>query len=126
LFLPYSELVEGWGRLGWGQMTIFKTRKLRKNMTEAERILWSQLRGKKLKGYKFRRQHKIGEYITDFTCIEGKLVVELDGFDHIHDGNYDLKRTNFVESKGYKLIRFWNGEVEKQLGQVLFKIRENL
>ncbi|HEX4635977.1 MAG TPA: endonuclease domain-containing protein [Rhizomicrobium sp.] len=93
---------------------------LRANATDAERILWSILRGKQLADLRFRRQQPIGPYIADFFCPSAKLIVELDGSQHGADkiAAYDEERTRFLESKGYRVIRFWNIEVMKDRDSV--------
>ncbi len=100
-------------------------RKLRKNMTLAEKILWRELRGKKLKSLRFRRQHPIGSFVVDFYCHEKKLVIELDG--EVHDSNEakqrDQSRTDALENFGLKVIRFRNEEVIDELEKVLRKIQ---
>ena len=85
----------------------------RANGTEAETMLWKELRGEKLEGYKFRRQHIIGAYITDFVCLAKKLIIEVDGLIHQLPDNIenDKVRTEWLESKGYEVIRFTNEEV---------------
>ncbi len=88
-----------------------KARSLRKNQTDAELMLWQLLRSKRMKGLKFRRQHPIPPYIVDFICTEKKLIIEVDGGQHAEAIEYDNKRTAFLESKGYKVIRFWNNEL---------------
>jgi very-short-patch-repair endonuclease len=95
---------------------------LRKEPTPAERKLWAYLRGDKLLGYNFRRQHAIGKYIPDFCSIEAKLVVELDGSQHLQQEEYDTKRTQWLESQGYKVIRFWNGDIMKNMDGVILAI----
>ena len=97
-----------------------RARELRKNMTDAERLLWSKLRRKQL-GVKFRRQVPIGNYIVDFLCPAKKLIIELDGSQHI-DSEYDRKRDKFLESKGYTILRFWDNEVLKETEAVLQRI----
>lgn len=103
---------------------IGKARDLRKVMTEAEKVLWVKLRGKKLGGFKFRRQHPIIHFIADFYCHEVKLVVELDG--GIHDDpeikEYDINRTAEIERLGIMVIRFSNKEVFEKLDRVLKEI----
>ncbi|MBC7109313.1 MAG: endonuclease domain-containing protein [Methanomassiliicoccales archaeon] len=88
-------------------------RKLRREMTEAERLLWYHLRNRRLAGFKFRRQVPIGPYIVDFLCPEKRVIVEIDGGQHNFpdERSRDLERTRFLESKGYKVLRFWNNEV---------------
>jgi len=84
---------------------------LRKNMTDAEHKMWWQLRNRRFNGLKFRRQESIGNYIVDFVSIEVMMVIEIDGGQHAKNIEYDRKRTRFIESKGYKVLRFWNNEV---------------
>ena len=89
-------------------------RELRQNSTDAERRLWHFLRAKRLKGYKFRRQHIIYPFVVDFVCLERKLIIELDGGQHAEHGHYDEKRTSYLQSKGYRVLRFWNLDVFKK------------
>jgi very-short-patch-repair endonuclease len=88
-------------------------RSLRNNSTDAERKLWNVLRAEKLKGYKFRRQAAIGDYVVDFVCFSHKLVVELDGGQHneAEHKQYDEKRSNWLYSRGFHVLRFWNHDV---------------
>jgi len=88
-----------------------KARALRQNQTDAELALWQLVRGKRVKGLKFRRQHPIPPFIVDFVCTEKKLIIELDGGQHAEAIDYDKKRTTFLESKSYTVIRCWNNEV---------------
>jgi very-short-patch-repair endonuclease len=87
-----------------------RARELRQDSTDAERRIWSALRARRLLKYKFRRQRPIGPYIADFVCIKHRLVVELDGGQHADD-TADARRTAWLESRGWKVIRFWNNEV---------------
>ena len=82
------------------------SRRLRREMTDAERALWRLLRGSQLDGLKFRRQHPIPPYIADFCCIEKMLVVELDGSQHAPD--IDSLRTRFLQKQGWRELRFWD------------------
>ncbi len=97
-------------------------RNLRKNQTEAEKIIWYQLRNRNLSGYKFRRQYTIGRYIVDFVCLDRKLVVELDGSQHFETKIYDDKRSEFLNQNGFMVLRFWNNEVFDNLDGVLERI----
>jgi very-short-patch-repair endonuclease len=108
--------------------TFENARFLKKVLTESEMILWEQLRDRRLKGYKFRRQHPIASYIVDFYCHECKLVIEVDGEIHQHHDNaeYDKGRTCELESLGLSIIRFTNKEVQENRSQVLNKISERL
>jgi very-short-patch-repair endonuclease len=90
-----------------------RARALRKNLTNAERALWRALRQFKQAGVHFRKQVPIGRYIADFACHRAKIVVELDGSQHGlgKAEEYDSERTMFLESRGYRVLRFWNDEV---------------
>jgi len=101
-------------------------RELRREMTPQERKLWYALRGKQLRGLRFRRQHPFPPYILDFYCHSHKLVVELDGGQHNEPANvdYDQQRTAWIESQGLRVLRFWNNEVDKNLDGVLDAIVE--
>lgn len=99
--------------------TMHKAGKLRRELTPAERKLWSVLRGNKINGVSFRRQHAIGNYIVDFVSIKEKLIIELDGSQHLEQSEYDEERTHYLESLGYKVIRFWNNQVEKEMNGVI-------
>ena len=99
-----------------------RARTLRKSATDAENKLWDFLRNKKFHDFKFRRQHGIKNYIVDFVCLEKKLIIELDGSQHLYNKNYDDNRTQALEELGYKIIRFWNDEVFKETVAVLEKI----
>jgi len=103
-------------------------RRLRKESTEAERILWSYLRRKSLFGLKFRRQEQIGDYIVDFVCYEIKLIIELDGGHHSQDETKenDKKRQSWLEMQNFKVIRFWNNEVLKNINGVLQVIKAKI
>jgi very-short-patch-repair endonuclease len=99
--------------------TMHRAGELRREPTPAERKLWSVLHGNKLNGVSFRRQHAIGNYIVDFVSIKKKLIIELDGSQHLEQTEYDEERTKYLESQGYKVIRFWNNQVEKEIDRVL-------
>ena len=101
-------------------------RRLRRDQTEAERRLWSRLRARQLCGAKFRRQHPIGRFIVDFCCLERALVVELDGGQHAMQAEADRKRTAFLSSRGFRVLRFWDNEVLKDIEVVLEQIAEAL
>jgi very-short-patch-repair endonuclease len=96
-----------------------RARKLRNSATDAERHLWQHLRLKQLGGFKFRRQVPITGYIADFLCHELKLVVELDGGQHVEQSAYDKQRTLELEAKGYRVLRYWNDDVLLQTSCVL-------
>jgi len=83
---------------------------LRGDQNQVEAMVWERLRGRKLKGFKFRRQHPIGAYIADFYCAEAALVVELDGMTHEGREEYDAKRQSWLESQGLLVLRVKNHE----------------
>ena len=103
--------------------TLLKRRQLRKDQTDAERLLWSRLRGKAL-GLKFFRQYGIGSYIADFYSPAVKLVVELDGGQHYTEDGlaYDKVREEYMAAVGVKTVRFSNAEVLTNLDRVLESI----
>jgi very-short-patch-repair endonuclease len=105
-------------------------RELRKNMTDAERIIWYYLRDRRLSGWKFRRQHPIGPFIVDFICIEKRLIVEVDGGQHNLNPEIDIKRTEYLKERGYRVIRFWNNDVLKEteavLNSILLSLSDNI
>ena len=92
---------------------------LRREPTPAETRLWAHLRQNRLMGVGFRRQHAIGNYIADFCAPKRKLVVELDGSQHLEQAEYDAARTDFLRAQGYRVLRFWNGAIESNLDAVL-------
>ena len=94
-------------------------RHLRRNMTVVERLLWRSLRDRQIKGYKFRRQHPFRNYVLDFVCLEAKLVIELDGSQHVDAQTYDVARTALLEAAGFQVLRFWNNEVLSNIDGVL-------
>ena len=98
---------------------------LRENYTEAEKLLWEYLRNKKT-GYRIRKQHVIYNFITDFVCLSRKVVIELDGKIHLRQKEYDELRTNTLNEKGYKVIRFTNEEVLTNPENVAIQIKETL
>ena len=118
-----SPLPRGEGRV---RGVISLARVLRRGQTDTEKKLWYLLRGRELKGFKFRRQFPIGPYIADFCCWERRLVVELDGGQHAVDIAKDKRRTLFLNQQGYKVIRFWDNEVLTQTASVLEVILEEL
>ena len=84
-------------------------RRLRRDSTKAEQILWRQLRNRQLDGFKFRRQVTVGPYIVDFVCAEAHLAVEADGGQHT--ATSDSRRSAFLEALGLRVIRFWNNDI---------------
>jgi BirA family biotin operon repressor/biotin-[acetyl-CoA-carboxylase] ligase len=100
-------------------------RKLRREMTDAERLLWSRIRGEQL-GRKFVSQFPIGGAIADFACRRARLVIEVDGGQHALAAEADAERTRIIEAHGYKVIRFWNSDVMENLHRVLETILQEL
>ncbi|MCV0397343.1 MAG: DUF559 domain-containing protein [Rhizobiaceae bacterium] len=92
-------------------------RALRHEATEAEDRLWQELRGRRLDRLKFRRQVPVGPYIADFLCAEAMLIVEVDGSQHA-DSAHDRARTRDLEARGFRVLRFWNDEVLREIGAV--------
>jgi very-short-patch-repair endonuclease len=97
---------------------------LRTQPTDAERLLWQKLRGEQL-GVKFRRQHPYLDYVLDFVCIDRKLVIEVDGGQHL-ESERDRPRDRDLEAAGFKVLRFWNNDVLGQIDAVLEKIISGL
>lgn len=104
---------------------INKARYLRKEETEVEKILWEELRNRKL-GVKWRRQHPIAKFILDFYAPSIKLAIELDGGGHVQNIEYDKLRTVYLETNRIHVIRFWNTEIENNLSLVIGKIKEEI
>jgi len=96
-------------------------RNLRKSMTEAETRLWFHLRRAQLGGFRFRKQHPVGPYVADFACVEHKLIVELDGSQHL-DSSHDHDRDAYLRGQGFRVLRFWNDDALLRTGDVLAAI----
>ena len=105
-----------------------RCKNLRKNSTPQEVIFWSRVRAKRFKGLKFKRQYSLGRYIVDFICLEKKLIIELDGYQHKEENQerYDEERTEFLEKLGFKILRFWNNEINDNMEGVFIKIENSL
>ncbi len=101
-------------------------KELRREMTPTEIKLWARLRAHRMKGVHFRPQHAIGNYVVDFCAPRKKLIVELDGSQHLEQEEYDTQRAEFLKSKGYKILRFWNNDVSNNMDAVLSVIWEML
>ena len=110
------------------EQKVESARQLRKDSTPAEARMWEQLRNRQLTNQKFRRQAPVGPFIVDFICLEKKLVIELDGWTHSTETEVanDKRRTSFLESQGYKVIRFQNDEAMNGMDEVLTLIVEAL
>ncbi|MFA7241675.1 MAG: DUF559 domain-containing protein [Sulfuricellaceae bacterium] len=121
---------EGWGEGAYTPRSTPKlptelltfARNLRIRQTDAESLLWGLLRNRRLLGLKFRRQHPFPPYILDFYCCEVNFAVELDGGQHAEQQHYDQQRTDYLERRGIKVLRFWNNEVLQQTESMLEKI----
>ena len=98
-----------------------RARRLRREITDAERKLWWRLRHLELAGTHFRRQATIGPYFADFACHSRRLVVEIDGSQHAEAANIlrDEQRTAYLRSRGYRVLRFWNNDVLKEIDSVM-------
>ncbi len=101
-----------------------RAKELRQEMTNTEKMLWEHLRNHQLSGFKFRRQAPMGHFIADFYCAEYKLIVEIDGDIHDLQVEQDKLRTEEMENLGYRVIRFRNEQVEKDIESVLRSILE--
>lgn len=103
-----------------------RAKELRREMTPQERKLHTHLRAHRMGDVHFRPQHAIGNYIVDFCAPRRKLIIELDGSQHLEQEKYDEERTEFLKSKGYKVLRFWNNDVMKNIDSVLTVIWDTL
>ncbi len=117
--------------MGEGQLSkdiVDRCRQLRKNATDAEKLLWQLIRNRQILNAKFRRQYPIAGFILDFYCFESHLAIELDGSGHLDDKQIQLdsKRTEILNSHGIRVIRFWNNEVLYNTEAVLQVIAEEL
>jgi very-short-patch-repair endonuclease len=100
-----------------------RARSLRRADVDAEMRLWQALRSRQLTGWKFRRQHPVGPFVVDFVCLAASIVIEVDGAHHAEQRAQDAARTRFIESKGFRVVRFDDGQVLEELGAVLEVIR---
>jgi very-short-patch-repair endonuclease len=101
---------------------IRQARRLRGNTTDAEKVLWIQLRNRRLGNYKFRRQFAISGFIADFVCLESKLIVEVDGGQHAEQAERDEARSDVLGKSGFRVLRFWNNDVLERLDHVAEEI----
>jgi len=102
-----------------------RARELRRNSTDAERRLWSALRDRRLEGYRFRRQYPIGHFIVDFACTREKIIVEADGAQH-SESESDERRTAWLESQGWRVVRLWNNDILKNTEGVIITLLQEL
>jgi len=110
---------------GTGAVMVVRARTLRANTTDAERKLWYALRDRRFAGYKFRRQVPIGPYVADFICYAERMVIEVDGGQHA-DSESDARRDRWFGQNGFRVLRFWNNDVLKNLEGVLTVVLETL
>jgi len=103
-----------------------RAKELRRDPTPAEVKLWARLRAHRMADAHFRNQHAIGNYIVDFCAPRRKLIIELDGSQHLKQEEHDAERTEFLKSKGYKVLRFWNDDVMNNIDSVLNVILDTL
>jgi very-short-patch-repair endonuclease len=93
-------------------MPNLQARAMRREPTEAERLLWPRLRDRRLGGFKFRRHHPLGAFVADFACLERRVIVEADGGQHV-DSEYDEDLSSQLQAQGWQVSRFWNNEVRE-------------
>ena len=103
-----------------------RAKELHREMTPAEAKLWKHLRAHRMGDVHFRNQHAIGNYIVDFVAPRKKLIIELDGSQHLEQEEYDEERSAFLKSKGYRVLRFWNNDVLEDTDSVLRIIWDTL
>ena len=96
-----------------------RAKELHRNMSPAETKLWKHLRAHQMSDVHFRNQHAIGDCIVDFCAPRKKLIIELDGSQHLEQKEYDEERTKYLEARGYRVLRFWNNDVSKNMETVL-------
>jgi len=122
LWLGYSKR-----EVDFRRAIVLRARQLRRSSTQTEKILWNQLKGKKL-GYRFRRQHPLGKYIFDFYCHRAKLVVEVDGEYHFSESqkSLDLEREKEIKSWGLTIVRIRDEEIMNNIEEVVERIQSNL
>lgn len=99
---------------------------LRQTMTPEEQLLWRLLRNRRFANYKFRRQHPVGPFILDFACNRPKVAIELDGGQHTLASCYDGRRTQWLERRGWVVLRFWNNELTENTEGVLLTVLDVL
>ena len=106
---------------GAAAATLAFAKKLRREMTDAEAKLWQELRAHRFENYKFKRQQPIGKYIVDFVCLKHRLIVEVDGSQH-DDSQHDKVRDAWLVSQDFRVLRFWNNGVLKDMDGALLSI----
>ena len=101
-------------------------KRLRRDMTDAERVLWREVRAHRFKGFKFKRQEPLDAYVVDFICHAARLIVELDGGQHADQRAADFERTRWLESQGFRVLRFWNNDVLANIEGVMQVMEKEL
>ena len=103
-------------------------KELRHNQTLPEQVFWKAIRNRRFANFKFRRQVQIGPYIVDFICYQKNLIIELDGSEHLTEDKvrYDNKRTNYLKSRNFKVIRYFNNDILNHIDRVLLDLWNNL
>ncbi|WP_183462819.1 endonuclease domain-containing protein [Microbulbifer rhizosphaerae] len=114
------------GAGGEGNLQLARARSLRSNATDAEQKLWYHLRAHRFMGLKFKRQKPIGRYIVDFVCLQPKLIIELDGGQHMNQEKYDQHRDSWLQEQGFTVLRFWNNQILSETSAVLDTIRREV
>ena len=89
-------------------------------------VLWRELRAHRFEGFKFKRQEPLGSYVVDFICYEAKLIVELDGGHHSNQREADVRRTHWLESRGFQVLRFWNNDVLTNVEGVMKELEKKI
>src|SRR3970040_1313227 len=103
-----------------------RARQLRKNPTDAERLLWEKLRLWQVDGCKFRRQQPLDRYIVDFVCLQKRLIIELDGGQHAQQSDYDRERDGWLRDQEFDVLRFWNNDILRNIDGVMEMIAQSL
>lgn len=98
-----------------------RAKTLRRNLTDAERILWARIKGRQINDWQFRKQHPVGPYIADFACVRARLIIEVDGATHTENKQiaYDLRRSAYLREQGWHVHRIWNIDIYDNLNAVL-------
>ena len=99
---------------------------MRREPTDAEACLWRRLRDRRFAGWKFRRQQPLGPFVVDFVCFSPRLIIELDGSQHLDARAYDARRTAWLAARGFRLLRYWNGDVLESIEDVLEEVHRTL
>ena len=120
-----KSVISGWGHK-YTEFAKEKAKELRNNATLHEQILWNYLRKSQFMGLKFRRQQPINTYIVDFVCFYPKIIIELDGSQHINNKDYDKNRDEFFKNLGFKVIRIYNNDISNNIEGVLEHIKNEI